>query len=95
MLEGIVLKPNMVIPGLNCTQQSSVDEVAEYTYNCLRETVPHQVPGCAFLSGGQSCEDATANLNMLNAKYIDVRCGPIFKTIWKSSAQDKLLTVVR
>ena len=71
-LEGIVLKPNMVISGLNCTQQSSVDEVAEYTYNCLRETVPHQVPGCAFLSGGQSCEDATAHLNMLNSKYIDV-----------------------
>ena len=70
-LEGIVLKPNMVISGINCPQQATVEEVANRTVECLKATVPDQVPGCAFLSGGQSNEDATAHLNMMNVKHGD------------------------
>ena len=71
MLEGIVLKPNMVVSGNKCTVQAGVEEVANRTVECLKSTVPSSVPGIAFLSGGQSSEDATANLNMMNAKYGD------------------------
>ncbi len=71
MLEGIVLKPNMVISGNKCTVQASVEEIASRTVECLKSTVPSSVPGIAFLSGGQSNEDATAHLNMMNAKYGD------------------------
>lgn len=66
-LEGIVLKPNMVIPGKKCTKQVSHEEVAEATLRVLRRCVPTAVPGIAFLSGGQSDEDATAHLNAMNA----------------------------
>ena len=68
-LEGIVLKPNMVVSGIGCLEQASVEEVSERTVECLRETVPDEVPGCAFLSGGQSNQDATAHLNKMNAEY--------------------------
>ncbi len=68
-LGGIILKPNMVIPGSNCTNQVSADEVAERTIECLKLTVPDEVPGCAFLSGGQSSKDATIHLNKMNEKY--------------------------
>jgi fructose-bisphosphate aldolase class I len=70
MLEGMVLKPNMVLPGLICPQQESVDEVAAATVKCLLEVVPAAVPGIAFLSGGQSGELASARLNAMhvNAK---------------------------
>ena len=71
MLEGIVLKPNMVVSGNKCTVQAGVEEVANRTVECLKFTVPSSVPGIAFLSGGQSNEDATAHLNMMNAKYGD------------------------
>jgi len=64
--EGMVLKPNMVVSGSECPQQADVQTVAERTLECLRQTVPHQVPGIAFLSGGQSDEDATAHLNAMN-----------------------------
>ena len=70
-LEGIVLKPNMVISGVDCINQASVEEVAEKTVECLLKTVPENVPGCAFLSGGQSNEDASAHLNTMNLKYGD------------------------
>jgi fructose-bisphosphate aldolase, class I len=66
-LEGIVLKPNMVVAGQDCPKQPSVEEVAEATIRCLRRYVPAAVPGIAFLSGGQSEEEATANLNAMNA----------------------------
>lgn len=69
MLEGMILKPNMVLPGLKCSAQASVDEVADATVNCLLETVPAAVPGIAFLSGGQSSELATARLNDMNVRY--------------------------
>ncbi|MDP6571021.1 MAG: fructose-bisphosphate aldolase class I [Candidatus Marinimicrobia bacterium] len=68
-LEGMVLKPNMVVSGMACTDQAGVEEVADRTVECLKATVPSEVPGCAFLSGGQSNEDATAHLNMMNAKH--------------------------
>jgi len=68
-LEGIVLKPNMIVSGLHCPHQASVEEVAQRTVECLKETVPDKVPGCAFLSGGQSNINATAHLNAMNARY--------------------------
>ena len=66
-LEGIVLKPNMVVPGKKCAKQNSVQEVAERTVKVLKRCVPGAVPGIAFLSGGQSDEDATAHLSAMNA----------------------------
>jgi len=69
ILEGIILKPNMVLPGLTCPQQASVDEVADATVQCLLRTVPAAVPGIAFLSGGQSAELASARLNAMNVRF--------------------------
>lgn len=69
MLEGMILKPNMVLPGLTFPEQASVDAVADTTVNCLLETVPPAVPGIAFLSGGQSPELASARLNAMNARF--------------------------
>jgi len=66
-LEGMLLKPNMVISGKDCSRQADVDEVAERTVRCLRRTVPAAVPGIVFLSGGQSEQVATAHLNAMNA----------------------------
>ena len=65
-LEGTVLKPNMVVPGAKCADQASASEVAERTVNTLKRTVPAAVPGIAFLSGGQSDEQATAHLDAMN-----------------------------
>ena len=65
-LEGIVLKPNMAIAGKKCAKRASVEEVAEKTVKVLRECVPGAVPGIAFLSGGQSDEEATAHLDAMN-----------------------------
>ena len=67
ILEGIVLKPNMVIAGQKCAKQASPSEVAEKTLRCLKSTVPAAVPGIAFLSGGQSDEAATHHLSLMNA----------------------------
>ncbi|MEO8224843.1 MAG: class I fructose-bisphosphate aldolase [Gammaproteobacteria bacterium] len=64
---GMVLKPNMVVPGQDCKQKASVQEVAEATLRCLRATVPNTVPGIAFLSGGQSPEESTEHLAVMNA----------------------------
>lgn len=68
-LEGTVLKPNMVIAGAKCATQSSREEVAEMTVQCLMNCVPASVPGIAFLSGGQSDEDATAHLSLMNEGF--------------------------
>jgi fructose-bisphosphate aldolase, class I len=65
-LEGIVLKPNMAISGKKCGKRASVEEVAEKTVRLLKSCVPASVPGIAFLSGGQSDEDATAHLDAMN-----------------------------
>ena len=63
---GMVLKPNMVVPGQDCKQKASVREVAEATIRCLKATVPATVPGIAFLSGGQSPEESTEHLAVMN-----------------------------
>jgi len=65
-LNGTILKPNMVLPGTNSDQKIDNKEIAEMTIKCLRESVPKEVPGIAFLSGGQSESDATKNLNLIN-----------------------------
>jgi fructose-bisphosphate aldolase, class I len=65
-LEGTVLKPNMVIPGKKSAKKASVEEVAEKTVKVLKACVPATVPGIAFLSGGQSDEEATAHLDAIN-----------------------------
>ena len=65
-IKGTILKPNMVISGSNCTKQAGVQEVAEKTVKCLLENVPEDLPGIAFLSGGQSDIDATAHLDAMN-----------------------------
>jgi fructose-bisphosphate aldolase class I len=67
VLEGMLLKPNMVVSGKSCPRQAGVEEVAAATVRCLRRTVPAAVPGIVFLSGGQSEERATAHLNAMNA----------------------------
>ena len=69
MLEGMILKPNMVLPGLTCPKQETVDEVADATVRCLLRAVPAAVPGIAFLSGGQSAELASARLNAMNVRF--------------------------
>jgi fructose-bisphosphate aldolase class I len=69
MLEGMILKPNMVLPGLTCPRQESVDEVADATVQSLLRAVPAAVPGIAFLSGGQSAELASARLNAMNVRF--------------------------
>jgi len=69
ILEGMILKPNMILPGLKCPQQESVNEVADATVKCLLRTVPAAVPGIAFLSGGQTSELASARLNAMNVRY--------------------------
>ncbi len=66
LLEGMILKPNMVLSGYKCSEQASIDEVAEMTVTVLKRCVPSAVPGIAFLSGGQSNENATAHLNSMN-----------------------------
>jgi len=66
-LEGILLKPNMVLSGKECAVQAGVDAVAEATIRCFRQTVPEEIPGIVFLSGGQSPQEATEHLNAMNA----------------------------
>ena len=70
VLEHMLLKPNMVVPGLASHQQVSPRDVAEATVRCLRRAVPAAVPGIVFLSGGQSPQDATARLNAMNASSL-------------------------
>jgi len=67
VLEGTLLKPNMVLSGKECPRQAPVEQVAELTVRCLERCVPAAVPGIVFLSGGQSPEEATAHLNAMNA----------------------------
>jgi fructose-bisphosphate aldolase class I len=69
ILEGMILKPNMVLPGLTYPQQEDVDVVADATVKCLLRAVPAAVPGIAFLSGGQSGELASARLNAMNVRF--------------------------
>jgi len=65
-LKGIVLKPNMVVPGFKSSKKATTEEIAKKTLDCLKKNVPMDVPGIAFLSGGQSEQDATNNLDSIN-----------------------------
>ena len=69
VLEGMLLKPNMVLPGLSSPEQEPVDELADATVGCLLRAVPAAVPGIAFLSGGQPSELASARLNAMNRRF--------------------------
>jgi fructose-bisphosphate aldolase class I len=69
VIEGIILKPNMIMPGLSCPGRATVDEVADATVRCLLRSVPAAVPGIAFLSGGQSGEMASAHLSAMNLRF--------------------------
>ena len=69
MLEGMILKPNMVVPGSACPHQEAVEEVADATVKCLLRAVPAAVPAIAFLSGGQTPELASARLNEMNVRF--------------------------
>ncbi len=71
LLEGIILKPNMVLSGADCPVQAGVEEVADTTVKVLLRTVPAAVPGIAFLSGGQSAEMASVRLNAMNVRWRD------------------------
>lgn len=96
-LEGMLLKPNMVLSGKDCPEQASVAEVAERTIGCLRRVVPAAVPGITFLSGGQSAELATERLNAMNAmgtqpweisfSYSRALQDPVLKA-WKGEASN-------
>jgi fructose-bisphosphate aldolase, class I len=68
-LEGMLLKPNMVLPGLTCPTQETVDQVADATVACLLRAVPAALPGIAFLSGGQTSVLASARLNAMNVRF--------------------------
>jgi fructose-bisphosphate aldolase class I len=65
-LTGIILKPNMILPGSNSDKKITNEEIATLTLKCLKESVPKEVPGIAFLSGGQTEKEATENLNLIN-----------------------------
>ena len=69
LLEGMILKPNMVLPGLTAREHAPVDKVADATVRCLLQAVPAAVPGIAFLSGGQPSELASARLNAMNVRF--------------------------
>ena len=69
LLEAMILKPNMVVPGTDCPQQSRVDDIADATVSCLRRAVPAAVPGVAFLSGGQTPPLAAARLNAMHVRW--------------------------
>jgi fructose-bisphosphate aldolase class I len=69
LLEGMILKPNMVVPGLKCSAQASVEDVADATVRIFRRSVPAAVGGIAFLSGGQSASDASARLNAMHVRH--------------------------
>ena len=70
-IPGALLKPNMIIAGKDCNNQISREEVARMTVECLTKHVPHNLPGIVFLSGGQSDEDATAHLNLMNKMSVE------------------------
>jgi len=65
-LAGTILKPNMILPGSNSNQKITNEEIANLTLKCLKESVPSEIPGIAFLSGGQTEKEATKNLNLIN-----------------------------
>ena len=92
-LKGIILKPNMILAGNKSKNKISNEEVAKLTLKCLKNSVPSEVPGIAFLSGGQSEIEATENLNLIN-KYNDTKFYyELF--IWKSSSTECFKILVK
>lgn len=91
-LEGIVLKPNMIICGKNCIKSCSkeAEKVADYTLECLLETVPKEVPGIAFLSGGQSSDLATKHLALMNQKLKESEIWNLTFSYGRALQQDAL-----
>jgi len=89
LLEGIILKPNMVLPGKANARKASPEEVAAATLEVLRRTVPATVPTINFLSGGQSPEEATANLNAMNA--MDRRAPWVLSFSFARALQDPVM----
>jgi fructose-bisphosphate aldolase class I len=77
LFEGMILKPNMVLPGLSCPVQNGVEEVSRVTLNCLLQSVPAAVAGIAFLSGGQSAEKASERLNAMHLQMGSKRPWPL------------------
>ena len=69
ILEGMILKPNMVLPGTDCVEKSDAEQIADATIRCLLRAVPAAVPGIAFLSGGQTGEAASNHLNVMNVRF--------------------------
>ena len=69
LLEGVLLKPNMIVPGADAADQASVDAVADTTVGCFLRVVPAAIPGIAFLSGGQASKRASAHLNAMNLRF--------------------------
>tara|TARA_B100001250_G_scaffold409863_1_gene435077 strand:- start:537 stop:1379 length:843 start_codon:yes stop_codon:yes gene_type:complete len=67
-LKGVILKPNMILPGTASDEKINSEKIAELTLKCLNDSVPKEIPGIAFLSGGQTEKQATENLNMINLK---------------------------
>ena len=92
MLEGIILKPNMVIPALDCENQADVSKVAEMTFKCLKDNAPSEVPGIAFLSGGQSSDLATAHLSKMNEKFLEETPWNLTFSYGRALQQDALNT---
>jgi len=70
-IPGALLKPNMILPGKSCSDQGNREQAAQLTVDCLTNHVPHNLPGIVFLSGGQSDEDATAHLNLMNGMDVE------------------------
>ena len=70
-IPGALLKPNMILPGKSCSDQGSREQAAQLTVDCLPNHVPHNLPGIVFLAGGQSDEDATAHLNLMNGMDVE------------------------
>src|SRR5207244_4186421 len=82
VLEGMLLKPNMVLSGKECPKQASVQEVAEATVRCMKRVVPAAVPGLVFLSGGQTDLQATEHLNAMNRiEDLPLRCSVACKSV--------------
>ncbi len=71
-LRGMLLKPNMILPGKSCSIKTEVSEIAERTIDCFQDAIPESVPGIVFLSGGQSDDDATVNLDAINRKAREI-----------------------
>ena len=91
-LKGTILKPNMVLPGNNSKTKNTTNEIAKITLKCLKENVPNEVPGIAFLSGGQTEIEATQNLNEINkindTNFLMIRRPPRSTQSRSSAASD-------